>query len=137
MEKARGPLELLKTYKKKKIRIKVYTRKQNGIRGFVTGTLQCFDKHFNLVLTDCHEQWTRKKYSFSDNPAVYGQSRDCSDLLQKMGIEIPETNVKSLNRKYVELSRQIPQLFVKGEQVVLVTTEVPRKTELNSRGAKR
>jgi small nuclear ribonucleoprotein (snRNP)-like protein len=121
MEKAKGPLELLKKFKENQVRVKIYIRKEHGVRGFVTGFIEVFDKHLNIALTDCVEQWKRRKYKFSENKvALLGQPKDCSSLLAKLGIEIPEITVKSLNRKYVECSRRIPQLMVRGEEVVLV-----------------
>lgn len=123
MDSFKGPLEILKKYQDSNTRVKVVTRKKNGIRGYVTGFIEVFDKHFNIALTDCFEKWKRKKYYFSENKVSHGEPQDCSRILAKMKISLPETKVKSLNRKYVEISRKVPQLLIRGEQVVLVTTD--------------
>lgn len=121
MENAKGPLALLKKFKDEKIRVKIYLRKEHGVRGFVTGFIETFDKHLNIALCDCIEQWKRRKHKFSENKvALLGEPKDCSDLLARMGIEVPKITAKSINRKYVECTRKIPQLMVRGEEVVLV-----------------
>ncbi|KAL9701630.1 hypothetical protein quinque_005071 [Culex quinquefasciatus] len=99
-------------------------RRRKGVRGFVTGFIEVFDKHWNLALSDVFESWKRRKYRYSENKrAGLGKPQDCSELLRKMGISVPETAVKSVDRKYVMCSRRVPKLIVRGEQVVLVTPE--------------
>jgi small nuclear ribonucleoprotein (snRNP)-like protein len=124
-----GPLETLKKYQESHTRVKVFTRKKTGIRGFVTGYIELFDKHFNIALTDCFEKWKRRKYCFSENKVSHGEPQDCSEMLAKLGISLPETEVKSLNRKYVEISRKVPQLLIRGEQVVLITLDQEAEAE--------
>lgn len=38
-----------------------------------------------------------------------------------MGIEVPEITVKSLNRKYVECTRKLNQVMIRGEDVILIS----------------
>lgn len=121
MESAKGPISLLKKFKIEKTRVKIYVRKEHGVRGFVTGFIEAFDKHLNICLTDCVEQWKRRKFKFSENKvALLGQPQDCSDFLAEIGIKVPKIITKSTNRKYVECTRKMPQLMVRGEEVVLV-----------------
>ncbi|EDS37120.1 LSM11 protein [Culex quinquefasciatus] len=124
IENFEGPLGEMRTWMRERVRVKVYTRKEKGVRGFVTGFIEVFDKHWNLALSDVFESWRRRKYRYSENKrAGLGKPQDCSELLRKMGISVPETAVKSVDRKYVMCSRRVPKLIVRGEQVVLVTPE--------------
>lgn len=122
MENAHGPIALLNKFKMNKTRVKIHIRKEHGIRGFLTGLIEAFDKHFNILLVDCIEVWRRRKFKFSDNNvALLGQPEDCSNLLKSMGLKVPEISAKSIDRKIVECTRKIPQLMIRGEDVVLVS----------------
>lgn len=124
MEKAKGPIALLNKFKINRTRVKIFVRKEKGIRGFITGLIEAFDKHFNILLVDCIEVWRRRKFKFSDNSvALLGQPQDCSQLLKSMGIKVPEISAKSLDRKNVECTRKIKQLMIRGEDVVLVSED--------------
>lgn len=123
MERATGPISLLNKFKVNRTRVKIYVRKEHGIRGTVTGFIEAFDKHLNIVLVDCIEVWKRRKFKFSDNNVVLGPPQDCSNLLKSMGIKIPKITTKSINRKKVECTRRIPQLMLRGEEVVLVSED--------------
>lgn len=120
IEHVEGPISLLKSYKDNRTHVKIFTRKEHGIRGFVTGYIELFDKHFNISLSDCHEVWKRRKYAYSETNVMPQSSQNCSKLIARMGIEIPELKVKSINRKYVECSRNVPQMMIRGEQIVLI-----------------
>lgn len=122
MESAKGPISLLQKFRMNRTKVMVYVRKEHGIRGSIEGYLVAFDKHYNLVLTECTETWKRRKYSFSEAKVIHSQpSQDCTNLLLKMGIKLPTISVKSINRKYVECSRKISQLMIRGEDVVLIS----------------
>lgn len=121
MDNAKGPLALLKKFKDSRRRVKIYVRKEHGVRGFVSGFIEAFDKHLNIALVDCIEQWKRRKYNFSENKvALLGNPKDCSKLLEQMGIKIPKIETKSIDRKNVQCTRKIPQLMVRGEEVILI-----------------
>lgn len=125
METAKGPLALLNKFKTNRTRVKVYIRKEHGIKGFICGLIEAFDKQMNLVLVDCVEVWKRRKHKFSENNvALLGPPEDCSSLLKSMKINVPETSTKSVDRKTVVCSRKIPQLMVRGEEVVLVGEDI-------------
>jgi small nuclear ribonucleoprotein (snRNP)-like protein len=121
MENVKGPLALLSKFKVNKTRVKIYVRKEHGVRGFITGIIEAFDKHLNIALVDCIEQWKRRKYKFSENKvAMLGEPKDCSELLARMRIEIPKIITKSIDRKNVQCTRKIAQLMVRGEEVILI-----------------
>lgn len=122
MESSKGPIALLQKFRVDQKEVKVYTRNGHGIRGYLIGYIVAFDKHYNITLIECTETWKRRKYKFSEGKVLCkNQPQDCSKLLAKMGIEVPEITVRSLNRKYVECSRKLGQIMVRGEDVVLVS----------------
>lgn len=130
MENASGPLQLLETFRTHGTRVKVYTRKKHGFRGFITGFIVAFDKHFNIALNDCIEVWTRRKFKFSESKIALKMPEDCSELLKAMGIKVPVISTKSLDRKRVQCTRKFPQLMIRGEEVILVAED---REEYNQR----
>ncbi|KAL1132023.1 hypothetical protein AAG570_011633 [Ranatra chinensis] len=60
MEQMSGPLALLRDCMERRVRIKVFTRSVNGIRGHCIAFVAAFDKMWNLALEDVREVWTRK-----------------------------------------------------------------------------
>lgn len=104
----------------------IYTRKQNGICGYITGYLLVFDKDWNMVLEDVHEVWKRRKAYLCavadcrmavDTEAA---AEDCAQRLRDLNITLPAVTAKSLSRKWVECRRQVGQLLIRGEHVVVV-----------------
>lgn len=131
MDTANGPIALLNKFKVNRTRVKIHIRKEHGVKGYLTGLIEAFDKHFNIVLVDCIEVWKRRKFTYSDNNvALLGKPQDCSQLLKSMGINVPEITAKSLDRKTVQCTRKIAQMMVRGEDVVLVGED---KDEVNDR----
>ncbi|GAB0100173.1 U7 snRNA-associated Sm-like protein Lsm11 [Sergentomyia squamirostris] len=117
-----GPLEKLYEFLQKTIRVKIYIRHNHGVRGYVTGFIEIFDKHWNMVLSDVEECYRRRKYAYTEEKTNYAlPGDDCSERLKELGIELPQILVKSLNRKNIECRRRIPQLLLRGEQIALVT----------------
>ncbi|XP_067628636.1 U7 snRNA-associated Sm-like protein LSm11 [Eurosta solidaginis] len=114
-----GPMIALRECMEEKRRVRVLVRHEHGIRGSLEGTLICFDKFWNLWLRDVKEVYQRRKYKYGVNK-MCGVSEDCSLRLQELGIQLPAQKVKSLNRKNIEIQRELSQLFVRGEHVVLV-----------------
>lgn len=119
-----GPLGTLKKFMDDRVRVKIYVRKEHGVRGTITGFIEAFDKHWNVAVVDVEEQWRRRKVCVSESNVIFGNTLPVDVALrklEKMGISVPEMqSVKSVNRKYVELTRKVPQLLVRGEQVVLI-----------------
>lgn len=122
----KGPLAQLKVNMDSQVRVKCYVRKEHGVRGTITGLIEAFDKHWNLVISDATEVWKRRKLNFSDQNTAFTSSIPESQALKKlarMGIKVPTVAVKSLDRKHVSCTRQVAQLMVRGEQIVLVTRD--------------
>lgn len=128
MASAEGPLAFLHKYlpapeQVQQTRVRVYLRKQHGIGGSIEGELVAYDKQWNLLLKNAVEIWQRRKYKYgeqkiiNENPAT----EECTARLRQLGISLPVVHVKSLNRKNVQLRREIPQVMVRGENVVLIS----------------
>ncbi|XP_017146295.1 U7 snRNA-associated Sm-like protein LSm11 [Drosophila miranda] len=127
METTVGPLELLKKCivapaleNNSKIRVRVVVRKEREIGGSVEGELVAYDKQWNLLLRNGTETWKRRKYNFGEQK-LCGAPVDCSARLRDLGIVLPTVEVKSLNRKNVQVKRDLPQVLIRGENVVLVS----------------
>lgn len=61
MDIAEGPLGGLVRAKKEKLRVRVWTRREGGVRGVLTGFVEAFDKHWNIALRDVDELFVRKR----------------------------------------------------------------------------
>ena len=93
--------------------------------------MEAFDKHWNIALSDVREVWRRKKlhywstvdFAAGDDSPERDETDKCASMLRELGIHVPEVKVRSLNRKYVECSRRVDQMLIRGEQVVLITTD--------------
>ncbi|XP_034475886.1 U7 snRNA-associated Sm-like protein LSm11 [Drosophila innubila] len=124
MASAEGPLALLQSYlpPNTQTRVRVYLRKEHGVGGTIEGELVAFDKQWNLLLKNAVEIWQRRKYKYGEQK-IHGTaaSEECSARLLQLGISLPVVHVKSLSRKNVQLRREIPQLMVRGENVVLIS----------------
>ena len=124
MAQAEGPLKQLQHFVNEGKTVKVIIRKEHGIKGFVEGVLHMFDRHWNLLLTNVEECLEQRKYKYIEDKLVCSQpSQDCSNLLKELGITLPKQTAKSLGRKRVEIRRYLPQLFLRGEHVVLVSAK--------------
>ncbi|XP_011506569.1 PREDICTED: U7 snRNA-associated Sm-like protein LSm11 [Ceratosolen solmsi marchali] len=114
MQKALGPLAVLYLYMENKIRVKVYTRNANGLRGHVEAYVAAFDRHWNLALEDCLELWSRK---------IKRKAPALGIPVSEMKYTIDHTTktiVKESNGKLETLERHVPQLLLRGEQVALI-----------------
>ncbi|XP_034951027.1 U7 snRNA-associated Sm-like protein LSm11 [Chelonus insularis] len=113
MENILGPLQLLYNCVETKTRIKVYTRSIRGIRGYIEAYVTAFDKHWNLALEDCLETWTRKVKRKA--PAL-----GTAEKLEMIEENVPKMIVKKSNGKTETLERHVPQMMLRGEQVVII-----------------
>ncbi|XP_023297104.2 U7 snRNA-associated Sm-like protein LSm11 [Lucilia cuprina] len=124
MAQSEGPIKQLQQFVKESRRIRVLVRKEHGIKGYIEGELKMFDRHWNLLLTDVLECLEQRKYKYAeDNLVNHQQPEDCSYVLDQLGITLPQQSVKSLSRKRVEVKRHLPQLLLRGEQVVLISAK--------------
>lgn len=114
MGKLRGPLAALYQYMEGRTRVRVYTRDASGVRGHLEAYVAAFDRHWNLALEDCLEVWRRKVKR--KTPAL-----GCLKSEAVSGSDTgPKVVVKERKGKMETLERHVPQLLVRGEQVVLV-----------------
>ncbi|XP_051167212.1 U7 snRNA-associated Sm-like protein LSm11 [Leptopilina boulardi] len=112
MQKTHGPLGELYVYMENKVRVKVYTRNAQGIRGFIEAYVVAFDKHWNLALEDCFEVWSRKKKRKA--PALGPTNSVEKDE------SIPKVIIQKTTKKMETLERHVPQLLLRGEQVAII-----------------
>lgn len=106
-----------------KTRIRVFLRYKHGIGGKIEGDLVAYDKQWNLLVRNVVETWRRRKYGYGEQSISGDPSQEeCCSRLRELSISLPPlVHVKSLNRKNVELRRNIPQLMIRGENVVLIS----------------
>lgn len=119
MSVSEGPSSRLRFCVAEHLRIRVIIRKRHFIRGSMEGRLIIFDKHWNLILSDVTETWERRKNKFGQNK-WWGYSENCQSRLQKFGIP---RDIKSLNRKNIEVTRKLPLVLVRGEHIVSVVVQ--------------
>ncbi|KAJ2946769.1 hypothetical protein O0L34_g12834 [Tuta absoluta] len=118
MENMQGPLRVLKECVDQRLRIKVVTRNDRGIRGYMHATLVAFDKQWNLALSDVLEVWKRKGPKKRKVPPGLGTPVPKGSAAKIS--PVPEVTETPLGKGVWECTRYIPQLMVRGEHVVLV-----------------
>ncbi|CAH0385755.1 unnamed protein product [Bemisia tabaci] len=113
-----GPLSFIRDCMKRKIRVKVFNRNHTGIRGYCEAFIAAFDKHLNLALVDVQECWTRKKRR--KTTALAGLT-----LVENRHphMRIPRIRIISSTSKVETCQRYVPQLLMRGEQVVMVAAQ--------------
>lgn len=98
----------------------------------MTGLVEAYDKHRNIALLNVVLVWKRKKPHFCasamsaslPNGVNDGNGMDeCMQRMQRLGINMPAINVKSIDRKFAECTRSVVQLVVRGEQILLVHSD--------------
>jgi len=118
-----GPLSVLKRCLEEGVRVRVWTRGLNDVRGVTTGFVSAFDKHWNMALTDVDEQFTRRRSRKA--PVLGGEVAKGLDK-EATEFRVGESVVKILMvKKKVEICvRHVPQVLLRGEHVVMVATKV-------------
>ena len=96
---AGGPLSLLARAMEERRQVRVRTRHASGVRGEAVAYLKAFDRHLNLILADVTE----------------------TSASRGTRVVAGEAGEKERRRpKLVRRTRRLAQIFVRGEQVVLV-----------------
>ena len=104
---AGGPLSLLARAMEERRRVRVRTRHASGVRGEAVAYVKAFDRHLNLILADVTET------SATRARVARGGAETKPD----------ETGASARRKerpKLVWRTRRLAQIFVRGEQVVLV-----------------
>lgn len=103
--KEKGPLSLLARAMEERRRVRVRTRHASGVRGEAVAYVKAFDRHLNLILADVTETSSTR-----------------ARIERRAGASGEEGKTKNA-RKLVWRTRRLAQIFVRGEQVVLVAVE--------------
>lgn len=115
----RGPLTLLCRCVHEKLKMKVWIRGRTKIRSILTCYVAAFDKHWNLALTDVDELYYKKK--FINVFRVNKKKAESESIREDIPDSLRYTSVnKSLNN-YEIVRRHVPQLFVKGDNIVIIS----------------
>ncbi|KAJ4462518.1 hypothetical protein PAPYR_490 [Paratrimastix pyriformis] len=103
----RGPFSLLAKWFRSRARVKICLRGPTNYRGFLVGTIEMFDKHWNLVLTRVAEvTWPYAPV----RPTITPEGRT--------------------HRPRCVTVRRMPQIMVRGEQVICITEFMPQGRHL-------
>ena len=89
---------------KDKRRVKVLIRRLAGSRGCITGYVRSFDKHLNMLLADCDEEYVPIR--------ALAKRRDVSGVFDY-------TESQSKKRRVV-FRRFLAQVMVRGDNIILV-----------------
>ena len=116
-------------------RVKILTRKLNGVRGSCTGVLVAFDKHWNLALIDVDETYSRPRYRKPeyDNGKVNKNlpkiaPEKTRQKAEEANEQQPETErvgqsvirIVKTRRNTQLCQRHVPQIVLRGEHVILI-----------------
>ena len=107
--KEKGPLSLLARAMEERRRVRVRTRHASGVRGEAYAYVKAFDRHLNLILADVTETSSQR-----------------ARIQRRCGTSNEEGKTKNAH-KLVWRTRRLAQIFVRGEQVVLVAVEGDRE----------
>lgn len=122
------------------IHLQILLRNETTINGYVSGFVEAYDKHWNIALSNVVHVWKRKKPHFcttsmstntNDDDADGQSMNECMRRLQRLGLNVPKINVKSINRKYAECTRSVPQLVVRGEHIAIVYLDLAGSSRLD------
>uniref|UniRef100_T1GE74 Sm domain-containing protein n=1 Tax=Megaselia scalaris TaxID=36166 RepID=T1GE74_MEGSC len=119
MENVEGPFAMLRKCRESGNHAKIYIRNNKTIVGHTMGRIIAFDKHMNIILEDATETFKRRKFKYSEDKYV-GESKDCSQRLLNLGITLPESKVKSVNRKNCIVSRYVGKVLIRCECIALI-----------------
>eukprot|EP00088_Acartia_fossae_P041961 TRINITY_DN4392_c0_g1_i12.p1 TRINITY_DN4392_c0_g1~~TRINITY_DN4392_c0_g1_i12.p1 ORF type:complete len:237 (-),score=51.75 TRINITY_DN4392_c0_g1_i12:821-1531(-) len=116
-----GPLGQLREWKEEKVRVKVWTRALDQIRGYAIGFVAAFDKHWNLALTDVDEQFQRRRTRNTWCPDRKLKRKYLpSDLPIEYKVGTSTIRIVRIKGKFEVCVRHVPQVLLRGEHVVMV-----------------
>eukprot|EP00208_Stichococcus_sp_RCC1054_P007181 CAMPEP_0206138756 /NCGR_PEP_ID=MMETSP1473-20131121/3538_1 /ASSEMBLY_ACC=CAM_ASM_001109 /TAXON_ID=1461547 /ORGANISM="Stichococcus sp, Strain RCC1054" /LENGTH=557 /DNA_ID=CAMNT_0053532269 /DNA_START=185 /DNA_END=1857 /DNA_ORIENTATION=- len=130
-EVRKGPLMILKRAYEERLMVRLVTRHACGVRGVAVGTLVGFDKHMNLLMRDVEETYTvllnvcrvlpPRALTISHPPAA--------------GLDGPPPPQQRMRRgrKQEVRTRKLKQIFVRGDNVVLISLVVDRPAAITVR----
>jgi len=116
-----GPLGRIRQWKDDQVRVKVWTRGQDQIRGYATGFIAGFDKHWNLVLTDVDEHFNRlRKRKTIKTSGISRPQLLPADLPVEFRVGESVLRVVRIQGKHEVCVRHVPQVLLRGEHVVMI-----------------
>lgn len=125
-----GPLAVLAKWHAAGQRIYVVTRHASGVRGRAVGTLVAFDKYMNLLLRDVEETYTVivKVKRVKQQVLTQGQEfQPPQQQQQPSDSSVPATRTRTRwCRKQQHRFRQLDQILLKGDNIVLVSGTPPQ-----------
>lgn len=130
-----GPLGQLQKWREERSLVKIYTRNEKEVDGHVIGYIEAFDKHWNVIISNAEQTMKRRKkrYSFcavqpTDDCDEDVATAECIERLAALNITIPTLKVVGDFRRSVDCTRTVPQLMIRGEQIVSIATIDTKKT---------
>lgn len=118
MSTINGPLSYLKECVDKRLQVKVFTRNASDIRGYCLGYLVVFDKHWNVLLQDVTEVWTRKKKR-KLLPTPSGITNE--NIQRPSNVVVPKITITDSTKKTQTCQRSVKQLLIRGEQIAIIS----------------
>ncbi len=114
-----GPMAALTRCVEERVRVRILVRGRAMVRRILNAYVVAFDSHWNLALRDVDETYVRSK-----KVAVFRQNRAGNE--QQSGISVPDVlRYVSLDKHYKRnaelMSRHLNQVFLKGDNVVLIS----------------
>lgn len=131
-----GPLAVLAKWHAAQQRIYVVTRHASGVRGRAVGTLVGFDKYMNLLLKDVEETYTvvvKVQRVKQVQQQQEGQQQQVQQQLQEGQHQQQATAIRTRTRwcrKQQQRYRQLDQILLKGDNIVLVSGTPPAALQL-------
>lgn len=98
-----GPLAVLQAALADRRRVRIVTRYVDGVRSTLTGYLLAYDKHWNVLLRDAEEVYTRRQVLAGSN------------VEREVARRLTAIHDRSALRQ-----RHLPQLLVRGDNIVMI-----------------